>query len=67
MRYSAWLYRTLSVQDYPSVGQIAQMLNDQEVSVIFAVEGQRLNTYTVIFDLDNAGSVVPCSICKLND
>ena len=35
------------VQDYPSVGQIAQMLHDQEVSVIFAVINNRLDTYRV--------------------
>ena len=34
-------------QDYPSVGQIVQMLHEKDVSVIFAITQQRLNTYRV--------------------
>ena len=34
-------------QDYPSVGQIVQMLQQEEVAVIFAIAQTRLDTYRV--------------------
>ena len=34
-------------QDYPSVGQIVQMLQQKEVAVIFAIAQARLDTYRV--------------------
>ena len=38
---------SLFLQDYPSVGQITQMLEENEVAIIFAIEPTRLQTYTV--------------------
>ena len=35
------------MQDYPSVGQIIQMLQQNEVAMIFAVQQERLATYQV--------------------
>ena len=50
----------MCVQDYPSVGQIAQMLDEKEVSVIFAVTNDRLNTYRVRLILASVGLFEYC-------
>ena len=49
------------------MGQIAQMLHDQEVSVIFAVENNRLDTYRVrsTFDLGVSWFIVYITIIQV--
>ena len=38
---------TSHLQDYPSVGQIVQMLHEKDVTVIFAIDPERIETYQV--------------------